>query len=131
MLTMQQLLQSVRPGDWFTTVDLKDAYFHIPIKPAHRNYLRFAFQGTAYDFCVLPFGLSLAPRAFSKCMEAILAPLTLKGISAPLSGRPTHLFPVCSIGRGPNRTCHWPPSTPESYDELCEKPAHVFRQPPI
>ncbi|MGH0135648.1 UNVERIFIED_CONTAM: hypothetical protein FKN15_044667 [Acipenser sinensis] len=68
MLIMQQLLQSIRPGSWFTTV---------PIKPVHRRYLRFAFQGTAYEFCVLPFGISLAPRVFSKCMDTILAPLKL------------------------------------------------------
>ncbi|MGH0191628.1 UNVERIFIED_CONTAM: hypothetical protein FKN15_068938 [Acipenser sinensis] len=80
MLTMQQLLQSIRPGDWFTTVDHKDTYFHSPIKPVHRKYLRFAFQGTTYKFRVLPFGISVVPCAFSKCVEAILAPLRLKGI---------------------------------------------------
>ncbi|MGH0151685.1 UNVERIFIED_CONTAM: hypothetical protein FKN15_019756 [Acipenser sinensis] len=30
ILTMKQLLGSVRPGHWFTAVDLKDAYFHVP-----------------------------------------------------------------------------------------------------
>ncbi|MGH0134578.1 UNVERIFIED_CONTAM: hypothetical protein FKN15_031049 [Acipenser sinensis] len=52
MLTIQQLLQSIRPGDWFTVVDLKDAFFRIPIKPAHWKYLRFTFQGTVYEFRV-------------------------------------------------------------------------------
>lgn len=80
MLTMRQLFQSLRPGDWFTTVDLKDAYFDVPKRPGPRRYLRFTFQGTAYEFQVLPFGLSLAARAFLKCMEAILAPLRLGGI---------------------------------------------------
>lgn len=80
MLTLRQLSQSIRPGDWFTTVDLQDAYFHIPIKPGHQKYLRFAFQGKGYEFRVLPFGLSLAPRVFTKCMDAILATLRLNGI---------------------------------------------------
>ncbi|MGH0170009.1 UNVERIFIED_CONTAM: hypothetical protein FKN15_057998 [Acipenser sinensis] len=71
-LTMQQLLQSFRPGDWFTTGDLKEAYFHIPIKTAALKYLQFAFGGTAYER-VLPFGLSLAPHVFSKRRKAILA----------------------------------------------------------
>src|SRR4029434_4633359 len=64
MLTPCRLVQFIRPNDWFITIDLKDAYFHVPIHPRHRKYLRFAFGGIAYQFNALPFGLSLAPRAF-------------------------------------------------------------------
>ncbi len=63
------------PGDWFASVDLKDAYFHIQIAPHHRRFLRFAFENTAYQYSVLPFGLALAPRTFSKCVDAALSPL--------------------------------------------------------
>lgn len=80
MLTHASLLRFVRAGDWFTSIDLRDAYFHIPIYPPHRKYLRFAFQGIAYEFVVLPFGLSLSPRVFVKCTEAAVAPLRKKGI---------------------------------------------------
>ncbi len=65
----------VRHGDWFTSIDLKDAYFHIKIYPPHRKFLRFAFLGVAYEYLVLPFGLSLSPRVFVKCTEAVLTPL--------------------------------------------------------
>lgn len=80
MLTHASLLRFVRAGDWFTSVDLRDAYFHIPVYPPHWKYLRFAFQGTAYEFVVLPFGLSLSPRVFVKCTEAAVAPLRERGI---------------------------------------------------
>ncbi|CAM4558259.1 unnamed protein product [Leuciscus chuanchicus] len=46
----------------------------------HRRYLRFAFEGQTYQYTVLPFGLSLAPRTFTKCMDAALAPLRLRGM---------------------------------------------------
>ncbi len=80
MLTLKQILAQIRPGDWFASVDLKDVYFHIQIAPHHRRFLRFAFEGTAYQYYVLPFGLALAPRTFSKCMDAALSPLRASGM---------------------------------------------------
>lgn len=80
MLTHASLLRFVRTGDWFTSIDLRDAYFHIPIYPPHRKYLRFAFQGISYEYVVLPFGLSLSPRVFVKCTEAAVSPLRERGI---------------------------------------------------
>ncbi|XP_041852953.1 uncharacterized protein LOC121647506 [Melanotaenia boesemani] len=78
MLTHKVLCRSIRPNDWFVTIDLADAYFHI--YPAHRKFLRFAYQGAAYEFQTIPFGLLLAPRVFSKCVEAALFPLRNNGI---------------------------------------------------
>ncbi len=70
MLCISTLLTFIRQGDWFTTVDLQDAYFHIPIHKDHKKYLRFYSQGNAYEYSVLPFGLSsLAPHTFTKCMN--------------------------------------------------------------
>ncbi len=80
MITLKQILAQIRPGDWFASVDLKDAYFHIQIAPHHRWFLRFAFEGTAYQFSVLPFGLALAPRTFSNCVDAALSPLRASGM---------------------------------------------------
>lgn len=37
MLTVGALNRSIHRGDWFTVVNLKDAYFHISIYPAHRK----------------------------------------------------------------------------------------------
>ncbi|KAL1269008.1 hypothetical protein QQF64_031297 [Cirrhinus molitorella] len=80
MLTIAQIVTQIRSKDWFVTIDLKDAYFHISILPEHRKFLRFAFGGEAYQYRVLPFGLSLSPRTFTKCVDAALAPLRLQGI---------------------------------------------------
>lgn len=80
MLRTVDLLQAIAPGDWFTSIDLKDAYFHVPVAPHHRQFLRFAFEGRAYQFRVLPFGLSLAPRTFTRCVGAALAPLQAQGL---------------------------------------------------
>ncbi len=80
MLTLRQIVSQIRSEDWFVTIDLKDAYFHISILPYHRKFLRFAFGGKAYQYRVLPFGLALSPRTFTKCVDAALVPLCLQGI---------------------------------------------------
>ncbi len=49
-----------------------DPYFHVSIFPIHRSVLRFAFEVRAYQYKVLPFGLSLSPRVFRKVAEADL-----------------------------------------------------------
>ncbi len=53
---------------------LKDAYFHIQIAPHRMCFLRFALEGTAYQYPVLLLQLALAPCTFSKCMDAALSP---------------------------------------------------------
>ncbi|KAI2644504.1 Transposon Ty3-G Gag-Pol polyprotein [Labeo rohita] len=80
MLTIKQVVSQIRSEDWFVTIDLKDAYFHVSILPQHRKFLRFAFRGEAYQYRVLPFGLALSPRTFTKCVDAALVPFRLQGI---------------------------------------------------
>ncbi|KAI2655615.1 enzymatic polyprotein [Labeo rohita] len=77
MLTAKRILSCIRHQDWFAAIDLKDAYFHVSILPQHRPFLRFAFEGRAYQYRVLPFGLALSPRVFTKAVEGALSPLDL------------------------------------------------------
>ena len=41
---------SLQQGEWVTSIDFKDAYFHIPIQEQSRKYLRFHVQGKTYQF---------------------------------------------------------------------------------
>lgn len=74
------LLECIQPGDWMTSIDLTNAYFHVPILPHNRKYLGFAVGGRMYKHCCLPFGYSLAPRTFTKCVEMALASLRERGV---------------------------------------------------
>ncbi|XP_075325299.1 uncharacterized protein LOC142383412 [Odontesthes bonariensis] len=80
MLTTAEVLRTVSRGEWFTSIDLEDAYFHVPVAPHHRQFLRFAFQGRHFQFRVLPFGLSLSPRVFTRCVTAALSHLQSRGM---------------------------------------------------
>ncbi len=85
MLSIADVLRTATRGEWFASIDLKDAYFHVPIAPHHRKFLRFAFQGCHFLFRVLPFGLSLSPRVFTRCVAAALSPLQSRGLKIMLS----------------------------------------------
>ncbi len=80
MITSKQILTQICPVNWLFLLDLKDAYIHIQIAPHPSRFLRFAFEGVAYQYTVPPFGLSLAPRTFTKCMDVALSPLRQMGI---------------------------------------------------
>ncbi|KAJ1116790.1 hypothetical protein NDU88_004996 [Pleurodeles waltl] len=81
MLTLAQVLLALNKEDWMVSVDLQDAYFHIPILKSHRKYLRFVVGSQHYQFAVLPFGLTSAPRVFTKVMSVVAAELRRKGIA--------------------------------------------------
>ncbi len=80
MLTQKRIFECIRPRDWFAAIDLKDAYFHVSILPRHRPFLRFAFEGRAYQYKVLPFGLALSPCVFTKVVEGALVPMREQGV---------------------------------------------------
>ena len=69
----RSILGALQQGQWLTSLDLKDAYFHIGINPANRRYLRFCHDGTAWQFTVLQFRLSTSPRVFTKILKPVLA----------------------------------------------------------
>ena len=66
MASLKDVSQTLRRGDWAATIDLKDAYLHVPIASEHRRFLRFWWRGNRFQFRRLPFGLSSAPRTFTR-----------------------------------------------------------------
>ena len=71
---------SLQQGEWVTSIDFKDAYFHIPIQEQSRKYLRFHIQGQAYQFKALPFGLSTAPLEFTVIAKEVKLMAIHRGI---------------------------------------------------
>ncbi len=80
MLMHRRMIKCIQPQDWFAAIDLKDAYFHVSILPRHRPFLRFAFEGRAWQYRVLSFWLSLSPGVFMKVVEGALTPLREVGV---------------------------------------------------
>ena len=80
METVASVLLFVREGDFLASLDLKDAYFQIPIHGSSRKLLRFMSEGTVYQFKALCFGLSTAPQVFTRVFAAVSAWAQARGI---------------------------------------------------
>lgn len=79
MESLQDALDMLEENDWMCKVDLKNAYYSIPIRRAHQPYLAFIWQGRTWMFTRLCFGLSPAPRIFTKILKPVLKWLRAQG----------------------------------------------------
>ena len=78
MESARTLKDLVRRNDWLVSIDLKDAYLSVPIEEGDRKYLRFTWEERVYEFQCLSFGLSSAPRVFTKLLKPVMALLRQK-----------------------------------------------------
>ena len=58
----------IKTNDHFTSIDLRDSYYHFKVHEDYQKYLSFSFEGKCYSYCVLPFGFSLSPY-FHKSLD--------------------------------------------------------------
>ena len=87
MEAVASVLLSVREGDFLASLDLKDAYFQIPIHGSSRKLLRFMSEGTVCQFRALCFGLSTGPQVFTRVFAAVSAWAHSRDQTSPLPGR--------------------------------------------
>ncbi|XP_064107554.1 uncharacterized protein LOC135216312 [Macrobrachium nipponense] len=80
METAASVLAGTRQGDWMVSIDLQDTYFHIPIHPDYRKYLRFVHRSKTYQFRALCFGLNTAPYVFTRVVSNVSRWLHLEGV---------------------------------------------------
>ena len=71
METVQKIRQTIMPGLFATSIDLTDAYHHIPIHPNFQNFLAFQVADRKFKYVAMPFGLSSAPQVFTEVMTPI------------------------------------------------------------
>ena len=80
METPETIRLSLKTGEWVTSLDFSDAYFHIPIAQRSRKYLRFFLFNQTFQFTALPFGLATAPLEFTKVVKEVKLMAQAKGI---------------------------------------------------
>ena len=80
MESLAAVLPELQHNWWGASLDLKDAYLCIAIHPSSRKWLGFAIGEENFLFRSLPFGLSTAPRTFTRVVKVIAEHLRRQGV---------------------------------------------------
>ena len=73
-------LDCLRGANVFSTLDLKNDFFHVPIEDSDYKYTTFVIPGGHFEFLRLPFRLCTSPAYFQKYINIIFKDLTASGI---------------------------------------------------
>ncbi|KAA6392240.1 MAG: hypothetical protein EZS28_012232 [Streblomastix strix] len=67
-----EVKQTIRFGDWSTSLDLSSAFHHLMDQIESQSYLTFEFQNNHYIYRSMPFGTKQSPIYFVTAMESIM-----------------------------------------------------------
>ena len=81
MLKLKDAFDAIPKGSWACSIDLKEAYLQVPLSRSLRKYVSFSWHGRLYVFRTLCFGLTSAPRLFTKLLRAIVIFARTRGIN--------------------------------------------------
>ncbi len=69
---IDEMLTSLRGAIVFSSIDLANAYYQLPLHDDSRDITAFITHDGLFRYCRVPYGLASAPSAFQKMMATIL-----------------------------------------------------------
>ncbi|UYV80669.1 hypothetical protein LAZ67_19001328, partial [Cordylochernes scorpioides] len=69
---IESVIEKLSKAKYFSSLDLSNAYWTVPIHPDSRPYLAFTTHAGVYMFKRLPFGLRSSPEIFERAIGQIL-----------------------------------------------------------
>ncbi|GFW17482.1 retrovirus-related Pol polyprotein from transposon 297 [Trichonephila clavipes] len=78
-LPIEEVLDKLGNGKIFTTLDLKNAFFHVDVDEASRKYTAFVTETGQYEFLKVPFGLSISSNYFQRYINYVFRELLRDG----------------------------------------------------
>ena len=81
MENFKNVLQIIKPNCWLASVDLKSAYYSIPIHREFQRYLKF-YWDKPYVLIALPNSYTDGPRVFTKILKPPFAELRSMGYTS-------------------------------------------------
>ena len=76
---LKDVIHMIQPQAWMAFVDLKRAYYSVPIHKTCQKYLTFLWKGRSYEYTCLPNGYAQAPMVFTKLLKPVFACLRSQG----------------------------------------------------
>lgn len=75
MPLIESVISKLRDAKYLTSIDLKKAFWQIPLDTSSRPKTAFAVQGKGlFEFTVLPFGLSCSSQTMCRLMDMVIGP---------------------------------------------------------
>ena len=71
METVAVIAKAISTDLWACSIDIQDAYFHVPMNWEFHKFLAFKIENRIFVFQFLPFGLSPAPWVFTRIIKPI------------------------------------------------------------
>ena len=79
MESLQNLLETIRPGVYMASIDLKEVFYSVPVHKNHQVYLTF-FVEEYLKFVCMPNGYGPTMRIFTKISKVPFSILREKGL---------------------------------------------------
>lgn len=77
---IEDQIDKLKDARVFSTLDLKNGFFHVEVDEESRKYTAFVTHEGQYQFLRAPFGLSNSPPVFQRYINQIFRPLVNTGI---------------------------------------------------
>ena len=79
MESLNDVFKIIKRGVWMASVDLKDAFFTVPVHKLHQKFFMFEWIQKFYKFVGMPNGYSDAMRIFTKILKPVFGHLRQEG----------------------------------------------------
>jgi len=76
---IEDQLDALRGKKYFSTLDLKDGFYHVAMAAESIKYTSFITPLGQFEFVRMPFGIKIGPQMFQRFVNQIMADLIRKG----------------------------------------------------
>ncbi|GFT16772.1 retrovirus-related Pol polyprotein from transposon 17.6 [Trichonephila clavipes] len=77
---IKEVLDQLQSGNFFSTIDLKNGFFHVEMEESSKKFTSFVTHNGQYEFNKVPFGLCNSPSVFQRFINHVFRDLLKEGI---------------------------------------------------